>query len=790
MNGSSVEELSRLVNETKRLVRGMEPIQSWDTPLTSLVTYKLDFIDSYNELIAFCEKQTNVLNSCTMRNQRSIVTKPAKVVRAMRIQNYSRQRKTYGAPPACAMQSSSANTTVYPECKADHMLDKCNNISALSQLQRRERMKEHRLCFNCLRRGHGIKFCRSRLRCEQCKRRYHTLLCDRSTSADSANTYILISATMQDNSQRTRKFIWLSTARVFVLNWNGEAVPARALSDMGAQSNFMSERLAQQLKLPRTRVQKHLYGVGSVALTASSTVTTTVKSLNALHSITVEFQVLSNVTADYPPQSVDVLQWNIPSDVVFADPGFNQRGKIDLLLGAEIFAELLEQGQLKLAPNLPKLFETKFGWIVSGKMEQKTPGHTTDYNLACCNATEDKFNTSMERLVSLENLPGEKIPSEDDIACLNQYEATTRQNEDGRYVVTLPKVSQISTLLGESKNITLRRFMAIERRMRVDKELNDAYKDFMLEYISLGHMSCIGPYKNVETKGSAPVYYLPHHAVWKAGSATTRCIVVFDASCKTSSGRSLNDVLRTTPQIQEDIVAIQLRFRMKNVASVANMYRQVLAEDSDRSLQRILWRADSEEPIKYDTSCALFLAIRSLQWIFEDHGENYSKVLACKEDFYVDDLLSGADSVEAARDTARQLYKLLGDSHFPLRKWSSNKREALQDIPAEMHATSNQLELATDLGSIATLGLLWNRSLDTLKVQVRQPTENAIKTKASVLSCIAKLYDPLGFLDLVKMGAKLIMQEIWKLKDADEQSWSWDKKWPESMKNGQHFCLI
>lgn len=818
MNGSSVEELSRLVNETKRLVRGMErtnePIRSWDTPLTSLVTYKLDSatllaweqysadhkIDSYNELMAFCEKQIKVLNSCTMRNQRSIDTKPAKVVGAMRNQNNPRQRKTYNTPLACAVQSSSTNVIVCPECKADHFLAKCNIFSALSQLQRRERVKEHRLCFNCLRSGHGIKFCRSHAKCEQCKRRHHTLLCDTSTPVKPVIADGLISATTQDTSQRTTKMVWLSTVRVFVLNWNGEAVPARALLDMGAQSNFMSERLAQQLRLRRTRVQKPLYGVGSVALTASSTVTTTVKSRNSFYSSTVEFLVLTNVTADYPPQSVDVQPWNIPSDVMLADPEFNQLGKIDLLLGAEIFAELLDQGQLKLAPNLPKLFETKFGWIVSGRMEQNTRENTANYNLACCNVTEEKFNTAMERLVSLENLPEEKIPSEDDIACIDLYETTTRQNEDGRYVVTLPKVPQGSALLGESKEIALRRFMAIERRMRADKDLREAYKEFMQEYISLGHMSCIGTYADIETKGPAPVYYLPHHAVWKAGSVTTRCRVVFDASCKTSSGKSLNDMLRTGPQIQEDIVNIQLRFRMKKVALVADvvkMYRQVLVEDNDKSLQRILWRFNSEEQIKvyelntvtYGTACAPFLAIRTLQRIFEDHGEKYPKALKCKGDFYVDDLLSGADSLQEAREIAGQLYNLLGECHFPLRKWASNRQEALADIPTKLHATTAQLELATEQGSITTLGLLWTPSLDTLKVQVRLPDKNATNTKTQVLSCIARIYDPLGFLDPVKMRAKLIMQKIWTIKDTDGKPWPWDKELPELI-NGEWSTFV
>lgn len=806
MNGSSVEELSRLVNETKRLVRGMErtsePVKHWDTPLTSLVIYKFDpktllaweqhsadqEADSYKELMIFCEKQIKILNSCTMRNKTSIDTKPAKTVSGVRNQ-IPRSKKDNATSLACSVQTTNPSVIVCPVCKADHVLSKCSSFSTMDRSQRQEQVKEHRLCFNCLRSGHSIRFCRSHSRCEHCKRRHHSLLCDKNASAVSETQVVPISATLQDGSKQERKMIWLSTAQVLVSNWNGEPVPARALLDMGAQSNFITERLAQQLKLRKTRVQKPLFGVGTVALTSSSTVTTTVKSVNSSHAATLEFLVLTSVTADFPPRSIDVQQWNIPSGFVLADPGFNKREKIDLLLGAEIFAELLEQGQLSLAPNLPRLLKTKLGWIVSGKMITN-PEDTNQYDLACCSVMEERFNNSMDRLVSLENLPEERIPSEDDIACMKHYEETTRRSRDGRYIVTLPKLPQFSTLLGESREIALRRFLAIERRMRREKELNDAYKEFMQEYISLGHMSCIGTYSEFEGKSSEVAYYLPHHAVWKAGSSTTRCRVVFDASCKTSSGRSLNDVLITGPQIQENIICIQLRFRMKKiavVADVAKMYRQVLVDDNDKALQRILWRDHSGEQLRvyelktvtYGTACAPFLAVRTLQRIFEDHGSKYPKALACKRDFYVDDLLSGADSVQEAREMADQLNKLMNEGQFCLRKWASNHHGALIGIPSEQHATGSQLELATEQDSISTLGLVWTPSKDTLKVQVRVPSEVEVKTKTHVLSCIARLYDPLGFLDPVKMRAKLIMQTIWALKDAEGKPWSWDKELPK-----------
>ncbi|XP_050079256.1 uncharacterized protein LOC126566864 [Anopheles maculipalpis] len=276
---------------------------------------------------------------------------------------------------------------------------------------------------------------------------------------------------------------------------------------------------------------------------------------------------------------------------------------------------------------------------------------------------------AMKRLVMLEDLPSERIRSKEEEQCERIYEGTTYQNEKGRYVVQLPKRSGWQQL-GDSKETALKRFMAMERRRRLDSKLDHAYKAFMKEYRDLQHMSYLGTYAEINTNDSPLSYFLPHHAVWKADSTTTKCRVVFDASCKTSSGRSLNDVLLTGPQLQDDVVSIQLRFRMNLVALVADvekMYRQILVEDNDKALQRILWRDDANEPIAvyelntvtYGTACAPFLAIKTLQRIFDDHGSAYPKALTSKADFYVDDLLSGATTIREAQEMARQLNKLL-----------------------------------------------------------------------------------------------------------------------------------
>lgn len=95
------------------------------------------------------------------------------------------------------------------------------------------------------------------------------------------------------------------------------------------------------------------------------------------------------------------------------------------------------------------------------------------------------------------------------------------------------------------------------------------------------------------------VCYLPHYAIRNESSAKFR--VVFDASCKTDTGISLNDVLLKGPVIQDELLFIIARFRTHNyvlTADIAKMYRQILITDKHRDYQRILWRSDSNSPVQ------------------------------------------------------------------------------------------------------------------------------------------------------------------------------------------------
>lgn len=83
---------------------------------------------------------------------------------------------------------------------------------------------------------------------------------------------------------------------------------------------------------------------------------------------------------------------------------------------------------------------------------------------------------------------------------------------------------------------------------------------------------------NENNKNTESDYFLSHHAEINTNSTMTRLRVVFDGTCKTNIGLSLNDVLLKGPTIQEELITILARFRKYKFAlsaDVSKMYRQI-----------------------------------------------------------------------------------------------------------------------------------------------------------------------------------------------------------------------
>jgi len=276
-------------------------------------------------------------------------------------------------------------------------------------------------------------------------------------------------------------------------------------------------------------------------------------------------------------------------DLELADPNFDPPGKIEFLLGADVYNHIFTDGyHVRHTPGLPSAFETTLGWIIVGAAAASS---TLSSQVSLSLTTEPSLKQLLNQFWEVEEPVVLPNPFTEEQKCEEIFRHTTTRNLSGRYSVSFPFKTNPS-VLGDVRSMALSRFYNLERKLTADPIICEEYKYFMNEYLQLGHM------KLAQTPGN---YIIPHHAVVKRTNGKIKLRVVFDASASTSSGTSLNKLLFTGPKLQCDIADILLRCRFHVymlTADICKMYRQILVSPAECSYQHILWRNGPSESIQ------------------------------------------------------------------------------------------------------------------------------------------------------------------------------------------------
>ncbi|XP_014217656.1 uncharacterized protein LOC106646133 [Copidosoma floridanum] len=247
---------------------------------------------------------------------------------------------------------------------------------------------------------------------------------------------------------------------------------------------------------------------------------------------------------------------------------------------------------------------------------------------------------------------------------------------------------------------------------------------FMREYINPNHMVKL---KLDETNDC---WFLPHHGVIQLASTTTKLRTVFNSSAKFKAGISPNDLLYVGPNLLCNLFDLITSWRYYNLEPVL---------------------AYQLKTTTYGLACSPYLVCRVIKQLARAHRLS--------------------DAVEK-RD---QLLKVMSLGGFSLRKWSSNDPDVLAGLPSTLLKSSPIIPLNEGDSSVEVLGIVWYPKEDVFSFQVKFPLVPTSWTKRAVLSHIARLYDPLGWLGPVVIFAKILMQSLWLLK------LEWDSLIPENL---------
>lgn len=680
-------------------------------------------------------------------------------------------------------------------CTQAHLLSHCPQFVSRSPSQRIEVVKQFKRCFNCLSDKHIASECKSKFTCRKCQQKHHTMLHLDSTSS-SQSVVAPVAPTVPTQAIETARAVAhsavslvtaptpvvLPTAKVTVRSPSGRALIVRALLDGGSELTFITERVAQILRLARVRTHTSTSGISCVdAETCKTAALVHITPCDQPEPIfTTTAYVLKSLTKYVPRGAPLTSEWTHLSNLKLADDDPTGSTPIDLIIGSDLYNRVLinvHNGPV----GQPGAIPSHFGWVLSGTTSPSTlissSAHIVNANVVeeqdvvahhvvahCCSLEQQ-----LHKFWEVEEVPLQKPLSLEERKCEEHFRATHSRAADGRYIVRLPFRANPPIAIGDSRLIAERRLWSLVRKLDGMREMKTEYADFLAEYEQLSHMTKVAPADPSNTQ----VVYIPHHPVIRSSSSTTRLRVVFDASSHTANGTALNTHLLAGPKLQIDLSAIILRWQQHKYvysADIAKMYRQIWIDPRDRDYQRILWMDDKATiheyqllTVTYGTASAPFLALRVLQQLIEDEGANFPLATpVLRENIYVDDVLFGAEDIPLLIQTRNQVCDLLRKGGFELRKWASNRSELLADIQPANHGLACNITLEVDT-CLKILGITWNPSSDAFQFQVKLPDQFP-NSKRRILSTIAKLFDPLGWVAPVTLAAKVFMQRLWRMK--------------------------
>lgn len=559
----------------------------------------------------------------------------------------------------------------------------------------------------------------------------------------------------------------------------------RAMGDTGAQINLVQRNIVKHYESLMTNWRGNLVGIGDTNVQVKRQIRVAIRPwFDDSGDKEVELSLIvlpraSKWNAIFPSENVPRDAIEKPINGPMADPFYWRSSSVPILLGIEVWAAIVEGMSFKVGERLT-CQESLLGNLILGSAgnscKETDTVNVRKRSVYAINYQE--LDKTMQRFWEFEDLPlCTKRDAEDDLADKIFHEHHYRE-PSGRHVVAIPMKPSVHEI-GDSRDIALRRFLLQEKKFERDRQYKEKYVEFMQEMIDLEHMvEAIDKPKEGEM-----VYYIPHHGV----CTSNKFRVVLDASCKTKLGISLNGAQFVGGKLQTDLSVTIMRFRRHKIAinaDIKKMFRQIRLVPEQWDLQRIFWRANSNERLReyhlvtviYGQASSPYLAVKCMLEGAAEMKEEFPKAVEIiRNDFYMDDCASGARNESEAIQLAKDVKYILEKSCFDLCKWRSNSNRLVQELNGDdATAVSFNEDEQTSI-----LGLKWLPKTDQFTFEVKEDdvNEQSKLTKRFILSKISQLFDPNGFVSPVIVSTKILMQAIWRAKI------DWDDEVPTDIAN-------
>lgn len=335
--------------------------------------------------------------------------------------------------------------------------------------------------------------------------------------------------------------------------------------------------------------------------------------------------------------------------------------------------------------------------------------------------------------------------------------------EDNRYQVTWPW-REDNPDLPVNRDLALGRLKSVMCRMKDKVEVMETYDSIIKDQLNKGVIEKVD-----SSVSNNLIHYLPHHAVINPQKPTTKLRIVYDASAKSrKENKSLNECLYRGPVMLNDLCGLLLRFRLRTVAIVADIekaFLQIGLQPDQRDVTRFLWLKDHQNisvernNIQEYRFCRVPFGIITSPFLLgatvECHLDSYEGELAekLKRDIYVDNLISGTNSVNEAVSLYHDAKSIFSEASMNLREWTTNNYTVNQFIAFNDRASCD---------TVKVLGHTWDVEKDQISIKSPVSWEMPdILTKRTVLKQVASVFDPMGLFAPVLLRGKLFLQSLW-----------------------------
>ncbi|UYV70400.1 hypothetical protein LAZ67_7002911 [Cordylochernes scorpioides] len=631
-------------------------------------------------------------------------------------------------------------------CDNGHPSQDCRKGMKMGMDQKNEKIKNYKRCFKCLLPGHRSRQCKKKVRCDFCKRDGHyAIMCrgvhhaeteikspqrpQNSTPTPSSSDI----ATVNEMSNCVSTKACLETLLVKVWGPKGSKV-VRAVIDSGSSQSYTDRHRIYCLTLSSIEKDRCI----SCPASATNQIARCIRK-----------PTFGSWARELASKKIQLSAFKAESDVV------------ELLLGADINPKIATANMIRLSDDLIAR-ETLLGWVVQGKTEGKFPDknpNQVDNSMLITSLMTQEIKVSdlwsLENIGVMDNGQAES-KKETDQAIMDNFRTETKRLESGRHEVHLPWIEPAQKLK-ENKSHAEKRL----RKMTEDLKKRGFYHHYNKIFEEWEENGIIERIQS--DKDDTLEYFLPHRAVVKSGSSTTPVRPVFDASCKTKGGWSLNDCLAKGPNLLELIPDVMLRFRLNKIGVIADIekaFLQISVAKEDRQFLRFLCYTSSP-----------FLLAATLKLHLEQYEREVIPLLKC---MYMDNCVNSVTSLEEAQVFQQQSIDLLSPAGFNLREWQMGG-------PSIVNSEN-----------VSVLGMKWDTADDTLTISdklMMTPTYKSLDqendaeienqthklTKRIMLSEAHAVFDPLGLFSPFTIVPKIILQQCWK------SELKWDQPVPEDI---------